>query len=246
MEPKVHALTKILAPPKQSREISIAIVSTLATLLLSSSLALAQSKCFGTPENGRLENGVSLPATGKNFEVYYWLGHFIGRAYVHEDVHKVTVKAFEDLAEFNAELKFVYGETGWKNGGSFKPHKTHRNGTSVDFMVPVRNEYGKSVPLPCSLFNKFCYNIEFDSSGKYNGYKIDFDAIHAHLERLLARTKQAGIGIRRIIFDPDLTKHLKESEAWTKTPLTVEFSPHKPWVRHDEHYHIDFDVPCEP
>jgi len=27
---------------------------------------------------------------------------------------------------------------------------------------------------------------------------------------------------------------------------TVRFSTRRSWVRHDEHYHVDFDIPCEP
>jgi murein endopeptidase len=76
----------------------------------------------------------------------------------------------------------------WPSGGRIRPHRTHQNGLSVDFFVPVRNAQGKSVPLPISITNRLSYNIEFDISGKYV----------------------------------------------------------KPWVRHDEHYHVDFAVPCKP
>ena len=54
---------------------------------------------------------------------------------------------FEALQATEAELertqpgvKFVYGETGWPDGGPMPPHRTHRNGMSVDFMVPVRDK----------------------------------------------------------------------------------------------------------
>ena len=26
----------------------------------------------------------------------------------------------------------------------------------------------------------------------------------------------------------------------------LPFMQGKPWIRHDEHYHVDFAVPCEP
>jgi penicillin-insensitive murein endopeptidase len=26
----------------------------------------------------------------------------------------------------------------------------------------------------------------------------------------------------------------------------LRFMKNKPWVRHDEHYHVDFAVPCKP
>ena len=64
----------------------------------------------------------------------------------------------------------VYGETGKREGGPFPPHRTHRNGTSVDFMVPVRDADGDSVPLPTWPWNRFGYDLEFTLDGR-----LDFD-----------------------------------------------------------------------
>ena len=44
---------------------------------------------------------------------------------------------------------YKYTETGFENGGKFRPHKTHQNGLSVDFMTPVKNKNNESVHLPC-------------------------------------------------------------------------------------------------
>jgi len=134
------------------------IVSAMLLFLPGASLASAgeapASTCYGTTSNGRLENGVKLPAQGKNFQAYSLILHGAGRTYVHSAAQQVVVNAYRTLEQSPLGKAFVYGETGWATGGRFKPHKTHQNGLSVDFMVPVVDEKGTSVPLPTSPFNK--------------------------------------------------------------------------------------------
>ena len=100
-------------------------------------VAQERSTCFGSTADGSLENGWKLPSSGPNFEAYSSLGSLLGRTYVHSDVHDVVLTAYTALEEAAPDKVFVYGETGKKSGGEFDPHKTHRNGLSVDFMVPV-------------------------------------------------------------------------------------------------------------
>ncbi len=52
------------------------------------------------------------------------------------------------------------------------------------------DEEGVSVPLPTSVFNKMGYGIEFDKNGKYEEYKIDFEAIGAHLVEVFKVAKK--------------------------------------------------------
>jgi penicillin-insensitive murein endopeptidase len=113
-------------------------------------------------------------------------------------------------------------------------------------MVPVVNLKNKSIPLPTSAFNKYGYSIEFDEKGRNENYRIDFEAIAAHLLALKQEADRAGIGIRWVIFDPQLQPYLFETKYG---PLlkhnTIVFSKKRSWVRHDEHYHVDFIVACE-
>lgn len=218
----------------------------IGSSILLSFTANASSTCYGTPKSGHLKDGLQLPKKGKNFEVYSGIGHALGRTYVHDKVHAVIVNSYAELAQRLPEVIYVIGETGWKEGGRFRPHKTHQNGLSADFMVPVRNRRNKSVPLPTPPWKKFGYAIEFDRQGNYEDLRIDFEAIAAHLIVLHSKAEQSGIKIDRVIFDPDLTELLKASKTWSDVRPNVHFSPHKPWVRHDEHYHIDFAVPCSP
>ena len=208
--------------------------------------ANAQSTCYGTTSNGRLENGVSLPPDGPNFKSYTALGGALGRTYVHSRVRDVVVSAYKVLESSSPTTVYVYGETGKKQGGPFKPHKTHQNGLSVDFMVPIVDSKDRSIPLPSSAFNKFGYGIEFDEKGRKGGYRIDFEAMAAHILALKQEADRAGIGIWRVIFDPQLQPLLsatKSGQLLNENNLT--FSKKRSWVRHDEHYHVDFIVACE-
>jgi len=216
--------------------------------LLFTVVAYAQepSVCYGTTSNGRLENGWKLPASGSNFSTHWKVGRIAGRSYVHSAVHPVLLEAYGELAKDNPDRVFVYGETGWKKGGQFKPHKTHRNGLSVDFMVPVIDETGRSVQLPSSILNKWGYDLEFDSKGRLDDLRIDFDAIAEHIYQLDVLSRAHGIGIWRVIFDPELQPFLYDSPRWPYLKENVQFSTKRSWVRHDEHYHVDFDVPCKP
>jgi penicillin-insensitive murein endopeptidase len=140
---------------------------------------------------------------------------------------------------------FVYGETGWKSGGRIRPHRTHQNGLSVDFMVPVLDKAGRSVPLPTSALNRFGYDIEFDTAGRYEGLEVDFPAIAEHLYQLHAAARAHGSGIALVIFDRAYLPRLFATPRGPYLQQNLNFMKRQPWVRHDEHYHVDFAVKCQ-
>ena len=203
------------------------------------------STCYGTTSNGRLENGVKLPESGKNFVGYSAIAQTAGRTYVHSEVHKIILASYKSLETEQPDKVFKYAESGFKNGGQFKPHKTHRNGLSVDFMTPVINQNGKSVHLPTNPFNKFGYNIEFEGN-TFKEYTIDYQALAAHIVALHQQGKLAGHDIWRVIFDPKLQPNLFETKYAKYLKANIQFSKKRSWVRHDEHYHVDFIIPCKP
>jgi len=203
------------------------------------------SVCRGTPADGRLEGACKLPVEGANFHAYSRLGSWLGRTWVHCTVARVVIEAYERLATDQPELIFVYGETGHRTGGPFKPHKTHQNGLSVDFFVPVRNRDSRPVPLATHAFNKWGYSLEFDAQGVADGYRLDFEAMAAHLVALDRAARPHGIAIGRVLFDPEMQPLLHRSRLWPELEGRAVFSTRQAWVRHDEHYHVDFEVTCE-
>lgn len=88
--------------------------------------------------------------------------------------------------------------------------------------------------------------MEFDSEGRMDDLRIDFDAVAEHIYQLYISAKKHGIGIWRVIFDPKLQPYLHGSRRWAYLNENVQFSTTRSWVRHDEHFHVDFEVPCKP
>ena len=186
-----------------------------------------------------------LPISGPNFSAYSMVGVAAGRTHVHSKVAEIVTAAYAALAAKNAEVTYVYGETGWPSGGRFRPHRTHQNGLSVDFFVPVRDEDGRSMPLPTGVTNRFGYDIEFDGDGRCADYVIDFAAMAEHLYQLDVAAKARGVGIALAIFDPPLLPKLFATPRGPYLQQNLPFMKRRAWVRHDEHYHVDFAVPCK-
>lgn len=196
--------------------------------------------------NGRLENGVGLPVSGPNFSAYSSVAANLGRTYVHSKVSEVVLSAYSALEKSTPETVFVYGETGWPFGGRIRPHRTHQNGLSVDFFVPVRDRAGRSVPLPTGVTNRFGYDIEFDKNGRFDEYTIDFVALAEHLYQLHVAAKARGVGIALVILDPPYLPKLFATPRGPYLKQNLNFMKGAAWVRHDEHYHVDFGVRCKP
>ena len=207
-------------------------------------LSADTSTCYGTTSNGKLENGVQLPEEGANFIGYSSIARLVGRTYVHSTVSKIIVSAYKGLEKDQPNKVYKYAETGFKEGGKFKSYKTYRNGLSVDFMTPVIDADGKSVHLPTHPLNKFGYNIEFDKYGKYNDLSIDYEALAGHIVMLHKEAKALGFDLWRVIFDPNLQSNLFNTKYGPYLKNNIQFSKKRSWVRHDEHYHIDFSIPC--
>ncbi len=218
----------------------------LAALAVATTGFAADSVCFGTPGHGRLEKAARIPVSGANFRPYSELGVRLGRTHAHSRVVRVMTHAYGALERSMPDRVFVYGESGWAQGGPFRPHRTHQNGLAVDFMVPVLDASGRSVPLPSRVDNKFGYGIEFDRQGRHGRLRIDFEAIAEHLYAVHVAARREGITVERVIFDPPLIPALYRTRRGDFIRRQVRFMPGKAWVRHDEHYHIDFGLPCRP
>jgi len=199
------------------------------------------SKSIGPANDGRLIRGKRLPSSGSNFRTYSRLGSTLGRTAVHSRVRDAMLDAYAELVERTPDVRYVYGETGWPRGGRFRPHRTHQNGLSVDFMVPVTRN-GEPTTLPKGPFNKFGYALEFDGDGRSGDLLIDFDSMAAHLNELDLAARKHGLRIELVVFAPDLQERLFESKPGSALQGRLRFNANPSWVRHDDHYHVDFGL----
>jgi len=204
-----------------------------------------ESICYGSTKQGRIKHAVQLPSSGNNFVSYSHLAAALGRTYVHSTVRSIIVSAYKKLETELPDTQFKYAETGFKKGGKFSPHKTHQNGLSVDFMVPVLNKKNKSVHLPTNVLNRYGYDIEFDKKGRYENVRIDYEALAAHIVYLDKEARARKVKLWRIIFDPELQPFLLATKYGAYIKNNITLSKKRSWVRHDEHYHVDFDIPCK-
>lgn len=227
------------------KQISFSLYVFILATAFSLPAVASGSTCYGTPAKGKLADAAQLPTSGKNFSSYSVMGNQLGRTYVHSKVQAIVVKAYAQLETSAPGKVFVYGETGFAQGGEFRPHRTHQNGLSVDFMVPVIDKNGKSVPLPSNPINKFGYGIEFDKDGKFESLLIDFESMAEHLYQLNMAAEQAGEGLSLVIFDTQYLPKLFNTKRGAYLKSSLRFMKKNPWIRHDEHYHIDFKIVCK-
>lgn len=237
------------------KRMSVAALSALALLVVLVNFSNDIACCFesdnpsqshGTTKDGSLVNGKRLPTSGANFQAYGRFPVALGRNSLHGRVRDVVVEAYRRVEETRPELKFKYGECSWPKGGRLRPHATHKNGLSIDFMVPVSQDGDPSV-LKTNLANKYGYSVRFDADGRSvkHDCEIDFEALALHLHCLADAADEADLRIWRVIFAPDLQALLfaTESGPQLKQRLTFLTKPSK--VRHDDHYHVDFYNPDE-
>jgi penicillin-insensitive murein endopeptidase len=216
----------------------------LVACLLASGPCLAASQCHGVVGNGTIERAVRLPDRGPNFSAYSVIAAAAGRTYVHSTVAEIVLDAYRGAAISMPDARFVFGETGLAQGGPFKPHKTHQNGLSVDFFVPVTDAEGKPAALPSSPLNHFGYDVELDADGRFGAYRIDFRAMAEHLAQLHLAARARKVKLANVIVDPRYFAQLYATPRGPYLKANLRFMQGKPWVRHDEHFHIDFGLTC--
>jgi len=104
----------------------------------------------GTVSNGKLKNAVLFPPKGSNYKYFAEESYLKGRAFVHSDIKDIVLEAMLGLSKTLPRQVFQIMEIGHKHGGELWPHRTHQNGTSVDFMLPKQ----KNGEIDYSLDNK--------------------------------------------------------------------------------------------
>lgn len=200
-----------------------------------------ESISVGGVADGRIEGARTIPPWGEGYTTYSILGAALGRQYVDGRVGEALTGAFAVRARAEPGREFVVGETGWPRGGRFRPHRTHRNGRSVDLFMPLLSD-GRSFPsLSIWPWNKFGYSLEFDEQGRLGDTSIDFEALAALLLELERQAAGRELRIEKIIITPEYVPLLLQTKSGRHLGSLAEVITRKPvWVRHDEHIHIDF------
>lgn len=199
----------------------------------------------GSVSNGTLENGTIVPHKGENFQYFDTVSYISERGYTNCKVKATIIDAYKAL-ESNDRLYQIM-ECSNKNGGKMFPHKTHQNGLSVDFMMPLIK--GGLPYYKLDTIGHDHYWLEFDDNGNYiedKSVSIDFNAVAEHILVLDKSARANGLKISKVIikielkdelFSSENGKVLKKSGIYIVKGLTPIINS-----LHDEHYHIDFEV----
>jgi penicillin-insensitive murein endopeptidase len=205
------------------------------------------SQSMGTVSDGKLVNGKLMPFQGANFRYFDTLSYLSSRGFVNDKVKRSTLQTYTELAKDFPQRNFFIMECSNKNGGKIFPHRTHQNGLSIDFMVPLikNNE-------PCyelDTIGASHYWLEFDNTGKYSKDKtisIDFNLIACHILELEKQARLNSLKISKVIIKTELIDELYSSKNGHKLKNSGIYVAQKltPLINslHDDHYHIDFEI----
>lgn len=230
---------------KRYRYVFLSLLAILLVLRIFPNLLLQgesdrPSQAFGTPGKGYLENGKRMHFSGPNFTTYSFFGFLAGRTFVHEKVRKTVLETYQKCEKALPDVEFVLMETGHRNGGKFSPHRSHQNGLSVDFMSPLlkhEKPYNSH-----HILTGFGYGYVFDDQGKRDKISIDYETMARHLLLLHETAGENGLRIKKVIFDPVLQPYLFQTPSGKKLKGKFYFTRGRVVFRHDDHYHVDFEV----
>ncbi len=200
----------------------------------------------GVVSNGTLLNGKLLPYSGSNFQYFADVSFLKGRAFVHSSVKKIVVDSYKILETKSSNHRFYLMESSNKCGGKLDPHKTHQNGTSIDFMMPLLKNNQEYIGLDTIGITHYLLN--FDDRGRYSEdtlVKINFDLVALHLLELNKVAKKNGMKIGKVIIKLELKDELFASIYGKELLSNGIYFAQKltPLINgvHDEHYHVDFE-----
>ncbi|MCP4521534.1 MAG: hypothetical protein GY827_07570 [Cytophagales bacterium] len=204
---------------------------------------ITSSESRGTVSNGSLHNGVLMPYTGKNYKYFDTSSYLAKRAFTNIKVRDAVVQTYQKLEPNNRQYQIM--ECSHEHGGKLYPHRTHQNGLSVDFMMPLIKNNQPYYDLDNTGKNH--YWLDFDNDGKYSEdqtVSIDFDAVVEHLLTLNKTAKQNGLAIAKVIIKVELKDELFAAKCGKELKNSGIYIVQKlgPLINslHDEHYHIDF------
>jgi len=140
---------------------------------------------------------------------------------------------------------FFLMELSNKEGGKIFPHRTHQNGLSVDFMMPMLKN---DVPyIGLDTLGADHYWLSFNDQGEYSEDKtivVDFELIAEHILQLEKNARINGLKISKVIIKVEYKDELFAGKAGQKLKnsgiYVVQNLSKLINDIHDDHYHIDF------
>lgn len=200
----------------------------------------------GTVSNGKLINGKLFPFYGPNYSYFDVQSYLAGRGFIHSSIKEIVLASYKKLEVEKPNRHFYIMECANEHGGKIYPHRTHQNGTSVDFMMP-KLKNGK----PYTELDKLGadhYWLSFNNDGKYSedqSIEIDFNLIARHILSLNDIAKEHGFKVSKVIIKIEFKDELFKSEygKLLKSSGIYVVQNLSPLINslHDEHYHLDFE-----
>lgn len=205
-----------------------------------------QSQSVGSVSDGKLINGYKVQRKGTNFRYFSVIDYyFFGRCYVHSDIFQIVLDSYKELEDQYPGYNFRIMECSKRKGGSAFPHRTHQNGTSIDFMTPLKK--GTKEQLWYDKTGIWRYLMNFDQTGSYkfnNKIKIDFEKLAKHILVLELVARRNGYRVQKVILETNLKDELFNTKYGGELAASgiyfVKNLPPKINALHDDHFHIDF------
>lgn len=199
----------------------------------------------GSVGNGSLTNGKLFPFTGANYQYFDTLSYINGRAFLHNRILATVLETYDSLAVRQPDRQFRVMECSNEHGGELYPHRTHQNGLSVDFMMPLIKNGEPYYEL--DDLGKEHYFLHFNNNGEYaedTEIAIDFDLVALHLLLLDQQAKTHGFRITKVIINTHLKDELFSTpfgqQLQSSNIYVVQRLSHLINALHDDHYHVDF------
>lgn len=206
------------------------------------------SESVGTTGNGSLKNAYQIEYRTDNSKYFSFTSFYLlGTGFVHSKLYETLVESYKECESTCPGIKFRSMECSLKNGGKTLIHRTHRNGLSVDFMVPKIKD-----GMPYKAYDRIglChYLLNFDSAGRLKINKkvsIDFETLGRHIIALDNAARKNGLAISKVIlkinlkddfYSTDSGKEVKRRGIYFAVNLSKTID-----MVHDDHYHVDFKI----
>jgi len=205
------------------------------------------SKSTGTVSTGSLENGKLIPFKGESFQYFDTLSYLSGRAFTNDKLKKTILDTYQELSTQLPGRQFFIMECSNQHGGKIFPHRTHQNGLSIDFMMPLTKDNKDYYEL--DTIGKDHYWLNFDDDGKFTKDKsisIEFDLVARHILLLDEKARNNGLKITKVIIKTELKDELFATTYGQKLQASGIYIVKSliPLINslHDDHYHIDFEI----